>query len=513
MSDSRRVWSIEAIRELTLKHFGKRPCLFQIQVAMAIYCDQKDVVACAPTGSGKTLSFWIPLIMAQADGLKKLMIVVTPLNLLGQQNVDDLASVCIRAIAINSENNSVSLWKDVKNHRFDVLIINPEILMSSSEATALLEDEKFASSILHIVFDEGHCISEWGKFRKDYTRLGALRHTIQSIERIPLYVASATLPESILVSIANTLQLRDERTRYILQSNDRPEVALLVRMLVYPANGYKDLEFLLPGKQYCDNPPDKFIIFFDNTKEAEAARDVLRKRLSTANKKRVKHFHSTMTQEYRQEEYERFRRGEVWGICSTDAFGMGMDLPDIQVVVQWRPTCGLNTLFQRFGRAVRERGRTAVAILLVDRKDMDETRSHRGSKRKATEAENDLPRKQVVLTGSGSVRNAVPVPQQANEDVGVEEAQVIVDGTGVNGASPVSMDPTECAKRYQRQARNGETQRGRGKGRTNDVGTPMDDFINSHVRGLACQRIIPSTFFGNDDRSKSLDTIAEPIRK
>lgn len=189
-----------------------------------------------------------------------------------------------------------------------------------------------------------------------------------------------------------------------------------------------------------------------------------------------------------------------------------MDLPDIQVVVQWRPTCGLNTLFQRFGRAARERGRTAVAILLVDKKDMDETRSHRGSKRKATEAENDLPRKQVVLTGSGSVRSAVPVPQQANEDVSVE-AQVIVDGTGVDGASPVSMDPTECAKRYQGQARNGETQGGRTKGRTNDVGTPMDDFINSHVRGLACQRIIPSTFLGNDDRSKSLDTIAGPIRK
>ncbi|KAF9496577.1 hypothetical protein BDN71DRAFT_1389254, partial [Pleurotus eryngii] len=84
------------------------PCLFQIQVAMAIYCDWKDVVACTPTGSGKTLSFWIPLIMVQADGLKKLMIVVTPLNLLGQQNVDDLALVHIQAIAINSENNSVS---------------------------------------------------------------------------------------------------------------------------------------------------------------------------------------------------------------------------------------------------------------------------------------------------------------------------------------------------------------------------------------------------------------------
>lgn len=87
---ARHVWSPEAVRDLTLKHFNKRPCLFQIDVAIAIYCEQKDVVACAPTGSGKTLSFWIPLIMAQVDGLRKLMIVVTPLNLLGQQNVNKL---------------------------------------------------------------------------------------------------------------------------------------------------------------------------------------------------------------------------------------------------------------------------------------------------------------------------------------------------------------------------------------------------------------------------------------
>ncbi|KAF9491385.1 hypothetical protein BDN71DRAFT_1398476 [Pleurotus eryngii] len=90
--------------------------------------------------------------MAQAEGLKKVMFVVILLNLLGKQNIDKLALV--------------------KNHHFDVLIINPKILMSSSEAVALLEDMKFTLLILHIVFNKGHCISEWGKFRKDYTHLG-----------------------------------------------------------------------------------------------------------------------------------------------------------------------------------------------------------------------------------------------------------------------------------------------------------------------------------------------------
>ena len=84
-SITRRVWTTEEIRDTTFKRFNKRPCLFQIQVAKTIYCARKDVVACAPTGSGKTLSFWMPLVMAQADGLRLTMIVVTPLNLLAQR--------------------------------------------------------------------------------------------------------------------------------------------------------------------------------------------------------------------------------------------------------------------------------------------------------------------------------------------------------------------------------------------------------------------------------------------
>ncbi|KAF9499992.1 hypothetical protein BDN71DRAFT_1343873, partial [Pleurotus eryngii] len=134
---------------------------------------------------------------------------------------------------------------EVKNHQFDILIINPEILMPSSEAVALLEDMKFALLILHIVFDEGHYISEWGKFRKDYTCLGGLHSMIQSAKNIPFYVASATLPKSIIKEMSMVLQLQKEHTKYIFSLNDCPEVSLLGQLLVYPANGYKDLEFLL----------------------------------------------------------------------------------------------------------------------------------------------------------------------------------------------------------------------------------------------------------------------------
>lgn len=106
-----RRWSTERIRELVLRKFGKRPCLFQIKVARALREKQNDVFAVAATGSGKTLSFWIALLMALEDGEDKLVIVVTPLNLLGKQNVDILAAAEISAVSVDATNASRELFK------------------------------------------------------------------------------------------------------------------------------------------------------------------------------------------------------------------------------------------------------------------------------------------------------------------------------------------------------------------------------------------------------------------
>ena len=91
-------WSIARIRQLVYTRFKKRACLFQIKIAQALQEWKKDVVAIAATGSGKTLSFWIPLLMALEDGEDKMIIVVTPLNILGKQNVNLLAAAGILGI-------------------------------------------------------------------------------------------------------------------------------------------------------------------------------------------------------------------------------------------------------------------------------------------------------------------------------------------------------------------------------------------------------------------------------
>ncbi|KAF4563157.1 hypothetical protein EYR40_007130 [Pleurotus pulmonarius] len=107
---------------------------------------------------------------------------------------------------------------------------------------------------------------------------------------------------------------------------------------------------------------------------------------------------------------------------------------------------------------------------------------------------------------------AVPIAQTNSEDA---LAKVAGDSSNVGATSPVnpvSMDPVECERRYQRQVNShgGDERMAKAKGRMNAVGTPMDDFINSHARGLSCQRMIACTFFGNDSRGRDTHLACNP---
>jgi ATP-dependent helicase YprA (DUF1998 family) len=110
MVSTKRTWSTQDVRDLVQNRFSKRPCYFQIKVAQALYAG-KDVVACAPTGAGKTLTFWIPILMALEEGEDKMSIVVTPLNLLGKQNKEALDTAGINGIAVSRRNATPQTFK------------------------------------------------------------------------------------------------------------------------------------------------------------------------------------------------------------------------------------------------------------------------------------------------------------------------------------------------------------------------------------------------------------------
>ncbi|EGN96641.1 hypothetical protein SERLA73DRAFT_15612, partial [Serpula lacrymans var. lacrymans S7.3] len=104
----------------------------------------------------------------------------------------------------------------------------------------------------------------------------------------------------------------------------------------YPLNMYADLAFIVPdGSKVGDSPPPKFLVFFDDIQEAIGAAKFLQSRLPVGLRDKIKWFNSDMSATFKEKEYEHMCSGDTWGLCMTDSFGMGMDIPDIMSVVQW----------------------------------------------------------------------------------------------------------------------------------------------------------------------------------
>ncbi|KAF8168743.1 P-loop containing nucleoside triphosphate hydrolase protein [Pholiota molesta] len=517
ISPQRREWSIKEIRDLVQRKFRKRACWMQIKIALAIRAG-KDVVACARTGAGKTLSFYIALLMDIEDGLDKMIILVTPLNLLGKQNVAGLEKAGLPAIAVSAENASTKTFKVSQNKLYRVVVINPEILMTHPEVSKLWKWPLVTRRISYFVFDEAHCIVTWGKFREQYTKLGDLRYLIP--EDIPFFVASATLPPAILLEILKLLHLRTDNMAYIMRSNDRPEIRIMVQGMVFPANSYKDLDFLIPeGYALTDDPIPAFLVFFDNTKEAEAACRHLEKRLPGSLKSKVRYFHSMMTSNYREEELTKMEDGTTWGLCCTDAFGMGMDISNIQVVVQWKAPSDLSTLWQRFGCAARGAGQEGVGILIVPSTDIYENRVRKadkaakrkekaqegiGTKRKATRTD-VRPAKRRALADESNQNRApqADAAQDGPSNIFEGDSDMDSDNEEVEQPRPVIVEAyVDLAERQLQYAKEGQTTAQEKKKVTKrnevEVGSALDDFINAGPLGFKCRRVPPRLYFRND---------------
>ncbi|KAJ7037743.1 P-loop containing nucleoside triphosphate hydrolase protein, partial [Mycena alexandri] len=177
-----------------------RPCLWQLKVVRAILKRDKDVASIAATGSGKTLTFWMPLLFVP-DGIQ---IVITPLNILGKQNVDSLAKVGISAITITAETATPENFQAIADGKHRAIVTNIETLMKPGGGfEKLWNDKNFMAQVISVVWDEAQCVSKWGDFRPEYKIAGTLRHLIP--KDIPFYITSATLPPDVLHDVMLTL--------------------------------------------------------------------------------------------------------------------------------------------------------------------------------------------------------------------------------------------------------------------------------------------------------------------
>ncbi len=300
---------------------------------------KKDTLALLPTGGGKSVCFQVPALMN--DGL---CLVISPLIALMKDQVENLQKKGINALSVYSGMSFADVKRTLQNAAFGnykFLYVSPERL----ETRLFLEFLPALKPTL-IAVDEAHCISQWGyDFRPSYMRIANLREELPAVPVIAL-TASAT-PE-VQDDICNNLLFKKGANRF-KQSFVRPNLSYSA---FRPVSKEKKLEEILT------NVKGTGIVYCRSRKETMKITELLRMQNIPAD-----FYHAGLSSEKRTEKQDAWINNKTRIIVCTNAFGMGIDKPDVRIVVHLgMPDC-IENYYQEAGRAGRD-GKRAYAVLL-----------------------------------------------------------------------------------------------------------------------------------------------------
>ncbi|RPD65582.1 P-loop containing nucleoside triphosphate hydrolase protein [Lentinus tigrinus ALCF2SS1-7] len=316
--------TIAEVQQKTLEKFGCRPCQWQCEVVLAQLEGKQDVVCISGTGSGKTLVFWMPLLF-HPDGIQ---VVVTPLNVLGSQNKRKLEEVDIPAINVTSDTSTSSNIEEILAFKYRVVMVNPEIAFKPRGVfERIWKSAAFMSRVISIVWDKAHLIKGWSSFRPELGQASMLRELMCMPKHFLL--ASATMPEEVLSDVLKIAAMPRESIKFFHRSNDRPNIYLTVQKIRHPIASFKDLNFLILEGWIPGTYLPHFLIFFGSIEESIQAAMVLRQWLPPAFRERIVWFNADNTPTYRDKTTGEYKAHSLFGLCCTDVFGLGIDIPDV----------------------------------------------------------------------------------------------------------------------------------------------------------------------------------------
>jgi ATP-dependent DNA helicase RecQ len=333
----------EALINVLKKYWGFNEFRDSQKRIIDFVLQKKDVVALLPTGGGKSLCYQLPAVLMEGTCL-----VISPLIALMEDQVNQLLKRGIKAAYINSSLH----YKDIDRILDNVIYGNIKILYLSPERlkTTLFIERFKMMNISFVAVDEAHCISEWGNdFRPEYRNISTLRKLNKDLSFIAL---TATATPDVIDDIEEQLSFKESNK--IKKSFIRNNINYSV---VNAFNKEKVLVKLLTNE--CS------IIYVRNRKKTKE----LSKFLNSKNYK-TDYYHAGLDFRERSEKQNRWIKNEFDTMIATNAFGMGIDKPDVKTVIHFDLPDTLEAFYQESGRAGRN-GIASYSIILKDDQDIE----------------------------------------------------------------------------------------------------------------------------------------------
>jgi ATP-dependent DNA helicase RecQ len=366
----------------------------------------RDTLAIMPTGAGKSLCYQLPALH-----LPGITLVVSPLISLMKDQADKLDDLGVDASPINSTlttQEERAALATIREEQTEFILTTPERLGDGDFVQTLR-----GKHLDLFVVDEAHCISQWGHdFRPSYLDL---RQAVERLGRPPILALTATASPEVAADIVKQLGLRD--VNIINTGIFRPNLHYSVVVVDDEDDRKATLVRLLREKSVPGSEGGCGIIYTATVKAAEEVTTFLRE-LGFE----VARYHGKLGTRERHDTQERFMRGELPIIVATNAFGMGIDKPDIRFVVHYNMPGSLDSYYQESGRAGRD-GAAAECTLLYRR---DDQRTHRFFMAGKYPRFNDLLAVYAALAREGADRRALSLEQIQAASTGVARTKVRV---------------------------------------------------------------------------------------
>ncbi len=331
----------------------------QSQIIDRVLSD-KHALVIMPTGMGKSLCYQIPAVVdwpGREANENDLVLVLSPLIALMKDQVDALVRKGVDAAFINSSlyrEERIRRYESVAEGKYDLLYVTPERFRKPDFLEVLAK-----RTIRLLVVDEAHCISEWGHdFRPDYTRLAEFREQLGNPTTIAL---TATATPDVQKDIVRQLGLEPDDIELFHEGINRPNLELIVHEVYSPDEKYEHINRVIEDPLVRSGSA---IIYFTLIRTLMEYSDRLRE-------DRIHHvvYHGDLDRNRRRKIQEDFMEGRSPLVLATNAFGMGIDKPNIRLVMHADLPGSMEAYYQEIGRAGRD-GKPSRCELIYDQRDL-----------------------------------------------------------------------------------------------------------------------------------------------